>query len=189
MLSCKYDGDVGERSMNTARYPLRLESGRCTLLVSAVRRKLNRTIYMFRLCTRFRHSCFSHSNCSSLLKHAPLSARVPPRARNPFPLTPGSSPIRLFHHSQIAYNGAKPPSSSNSPSSQDSPKKPSALRENIYTIPNLLTVSRIIACPVLGLAIVNDNFYAATGLLVYAGLTDLVRFALRCFLMRAARSM
>ncbi|RPD52851.1 hypothetical protein L226DRAFT_495916 [Lentinus tigrinus ALCF2SS1-7] len=54
------------------------------------------------------------------------------------------------------------------------PPKPSAIRENIYTFPNLLTVSRIIACPVLGLAIVNDNFYLATGLLVYAGLTDLV---------------
>ena len=54
------------------------------------------------------------------------------------------------------------------------PEKSSALRENIYTIPNLLTVSRMIACPVLGLAVVNDNFYLATGLLVYAGLTDLV---------------
>ena len=48
------------------------------------------------------------------------------------------------------------------------------LRENIYTIPNLLTVSRMIACPVLGMAILNENFYLATGLLVYAGLTDLV---------------
>ncbi|EPT03049.1 hypothetical protein FOMPIDRAFT_1022636 [Fomitopsis schrenkii] len=48
------------------------------------------------------------------------------------------------------------------------------LRENIYTIPNLLTVSRIIACPVLGWAIVHDNFEFATALLVYAGLTDTV---------------
>ncbi|GJE98541.1 CDP-diacylglycerol--glycerol-3-phosphate 3-phosphatidyltransferase [Phanerochaete sordida] len=48
------------------------------------------------------------------------------------------------------------------------------LRENIYTIPNLLTVSRIAACPVLGYAIIQDNFVAATALLVYAGLTDLV---------------
>lgn len=48
------------------------------------------------------------------------------------------------------------------------------LRENIYTIPNLLTASRILACPVLGYAIVQDNFVVATSLLVYAGLTDLV---------------
>ncbi|KAJ3563379.1 hypothetical protein NP233_g8979 [Leucocoprinus birnbaumii] len=48
------------------------------------------------------------------------------------------------------------------------------IRENIYTIPNLLTTSRILACPVLGWSILNDDFYLATGLLVYAGLTDLV---------------
>ena len=48
------------------------------------------------------------------------------------------------------------------------------LRENIYTIPNILTVSRIIACPVLGYAILDSNYAFATGLLVYAGLTDLV---------------
>ena len=55
------------------------------------------------------------------------------------------------------------------------PTKPLAtLRENIYTIPNLLTVSRIVACPVLGWAIVHDNFEFATALLVYAGLTDTV---------------
>lgn len=47
-----------------------------------------------------------------------------------------------------------------------------ALRENIYTIPNLLTVSRIVACPALGWAILSDNYAAATGLLLYAGVTD-----------------
>lgn len=47
--------------------------------------------------------------------------------------------------------------------------------ERICTIPNILTLSRILACPVLGHAILHDNFYVATGLLVYAGLTDLVR--------------
>ncbi|KAJ3553174.1 hypothetical protein NM688_g3756 [Phlebia brevispora] len=53
-------------------------------------------------------------------------------------------------------------------------KLPETVRENIYTLPNLLTVSRILACPVLGYCIVQDNFVAATSLLVYAGLTDLV---------------
>ena len=46
--------------------------------------------------------------------------------------------------------------------------------EKIWTIPNALTVSRILSCPILCYAILHDNFYAATGLLVYAGLTDLV---------------
>ncbi|KAF6761739.1 phosphatidyl synthase [Ephemerocybe angulata] len=49
-----------------------------------------------------------------------------------------------------------------------------ALRENIYTIPNVLTVSRIVACPVLGWAILDSNYELATGLLLYAGLSDLV---------------
>jgi hypothetical protein len=49
-----------------------------------------------------------------------------------------------------------------------------ALRENIYTFPNLLTASRIAACPALGWAILSDNYAAATGLLLYAGITDWV---------------
>lgn len=57
--------------------------------------------------------------------------------------------------------------------SSTSPRKPS-IRENIYTIPNLLTSSRILACPILGWSILADNYHLATGLLVYAGLTDLV---------------
>ena len=71
------------------------------------------------------------------------------------------------------------------PPRPDDRKEPKALgklsetiRENIYTIPNLLTVSRILACPILGYAIVQDNFVAATSLLVYAGLTDLVCLSL-----------
>lgn len=54
-------------------------------------------------------------------------------------------------------------------------KLQAARKEKIWTIPNALTVSRILSCPVLGYAILHDNFYVATGLLVYAGLTDVVR--------------
>ncbi|CAE6417478.1 unnamed protein product [Rhizoctonia solani] len=48
------------------------------------------------------------------------------------------------------------------------------IHENIYTIPNALTVSRIIACPVLGWAILEGRYGLATGLLFYAGVTDWV---------------
>ena len=65
------------------------------------------------------------------------------------------------------------PSSKASEVSTQSHARPT-LRENIYTIPNLLTVSRILACPALGWSIFHDDFYLATGLLVYAGLSDLV---------------
>ena len=53
--------------------------------------------------------------------------------------------------------------------------RPQAEKENIYTIPNVLTLSRIFACPVLGWSILEGNYHLASGLLVYAGLTDLVR--------------
>lgn len=58
------------------------------------------------------------------------------------------------------------------PPTETAPKP--TLRENVYTIPNLLTVSRIISCPVLGWSILSGDYHLATGLLVYAGLTDLV---------------
>ncbi|CUA78210.1 hypothetical protein RSOLAG22IIIB_02829 [Rhizoctonia solani] len=48
------------------------------------------------------------------------------------------------------------------------------VHENIYTIPNALTVSRILACPVLGWAILEGRYGLATGLLFYAGVTDWV---------------
>jgi len=71
------------------------------------------------------------------------------------PVTFSSLSIRRFQHAQP--QGQKP-----------------ALRENIYTFPNLLSASRIAACPVLGWAILSDNYAAATGLLLYAGITDWV---------------
>lgn len=47
-------------------------------------------------------------------------------------------------------------------------------RENIYTIPNALTLSRILVCPVLGWSILDGNFQLASGILVYAGVSDWV---------------
>lgn len=46
--------------------------------------------------------------------------------------------------------------------------------ENIYTIPNILTASRLAASPLIGYLILHDSHAWAFGLLVYAGLTDLV---------------
>lgn len=64
-------------------------------------------------------------------------------------------------------------------SSSEPPKSPQTvggdLYENIYTLPNLLTLSRIVACPALGYFIVQGDFVWATSLLVYAGVSDLVR--------------
>ncbi|KAH8879400.1 hypothetical protein GQ53DRAFT_756024 [Thozetella sp. PMI_491] len=63
-------------------------------------------------------------------------------------------------------------------------RKPSALRkvlpalptahENIYTLPNILTVSRLIAAPFIGYCILHDHHAWALGLFAYAGVTDLL---------------
>ena len=46
--------------------------------------------------------------------------------------------------------------------------------ENIYTVPNILTFSRLIAAPIVGYLIMHDFNIPALGLFVYAGVTDLV---------------
>ncbi|GAO48688.1 hypothetical protein G7K_2858-t1 [Saitoella complicata NRRL Y-17804] len=47
-------------------------------------------------------------------------------------------------------------------------------RENIYTIPNILTFTRLVAAPAVGWLVLNDYPRAAFGLFAYAGITDLV---------------
>lgn len=46
--------------------------------------------------------------------------------------------------------------------------------ENIYTLPNILTVSRLIAAPIVGYLVVKEQHAWAVGLFAYAGITDLV---------------
>lgn len=63
---------------------------------------------------------------------------------------------------------------------KETEKRPSPLsillpvHENIYTLPNILTFSRLVAAPVVGYLIVHDMHMPALGLFVYAGVTDLV---------------
>lgn len=53
-------------------------------------------------------------------------------------------------------------------------KKKKEVRENIYTIPNMLTMSRILATPGIGYLIITHQHVAAVSLLFVAGLTDVV---------------
>jgi hypothetical protein len=46
--------------------------------------------------------------------------------------------------------------------------------ENIYTVPNILTFSRLVAAPVVGWLVLHDYHAWAVGLFAYAGITDLV---------------
>jgi len=46
--------------------------------------------------------------------------------------------------------------------------------ENIYTVPNILTFSRLVAAPFIGYAILHDAHTLALGLFAYAGVSDLL---------------
>lgn len=48
------------------------------------------------------------------------------------------------------------------------------LHEDIYTLPNLLTLSRLGAAPFVGYFILHDNHSWALGLLAYSAVTDLL---------------
>ncbi|EJD07714.1 uncharacterized protein FOMMEDRAFT_130829 [Fomitiporia mediterranea MF3/22] len=62
----------------------------------------------------------------------------------------------------------------------------SSFRENTYTIPNALTLSRILSCPFLAWSIIHGDFSTATAILVYAGVSDWVDgFLARRYQMRS----
>lgn len=94
----------------------------------------------------------------------PTSSSTSPEVK-----APSSSPKSLFQRLNEPEPETAPPGI---PASKE--KGSIELHENIYTIPNLLTVSRILACPALGYFIVKGDFVLATGLLVYAGTTDFI---------------
>lgn len=121
---------------------------------------------------RLPHRAYSGlARCSDtrlILSTRLLGSNLPPRVRLelgwPLAASFGTSPNRSNDQRDLK---------SSSISNSKPTSKPS-IRENIYTIPNLLTVSRIIACPVLGWSILEGDFLLATSLLTYAGLTDWV---------------
>ncbi|KAL4062575.1 CDP-alcohol phosphatidyltransferase-domain-containing protein [Scleroderma citrinum] len=111
-----------------------------------------------------------------LLSHRHSSTRIQPFRRSLVGLATFSPPRSILWRSFTS--GL--PGSKNTNRVKDNlsggitPPGKLTVRENIYTIPNFLTLSRILACPVLGWSIFHDDFYLATSLLVYAGLSDIV---------------
>lgn len=55
--------------------------------------------------------------------------------------------------------------------------------ENPWTIPNMLSMTRIGLAPVLGYLILEEDFNVALGVFALAGLTDLVSYEFVCFLL------
>jgi hypothetical protein len=75
------------------------------------------------------------------------------------------------------------PSTDNPPNNSNPPTKPKLTNrllssltphENIYTLPNILTFSRLLAAPVVGYLVLHDQHAWAVGLFAYAAVTDLV---------------
>jgi len=54
------------------------------------------------------------------------------------------------------------------------PNNRAVRRENIYTIPNALTVGRITLCPFIGWSILKGDYHLATALIALAGCSDFV---------------
>ncbi|GAA5855618.1 hypothetical protein JCM5353_009066 [Sporobolomyces roseus] len=97
----------------------------------------------------------------SPLQHLQIYQRIP-QSRLPL--------IQLSRNYSTIPPAAPPP-----PPSTDSPIPPTLPKhENIYTIPNALTLARILACPAIGYYIVKGELGIATSLLFVAGVSDLV---------------
>lgn len=108
-----------------------------------------------------------------------------PYGNGPLPPRTLSQPYRAFVSSTPLQTPPLPqpenryPHPSLSPSLPPSPETnltpaspPHRRRENIYTLPNLLTASRLVAAPFIGYAILHNHHALALSLFAYAGLTD-----------------
>ncbi|KAI9147919.1 CDP-alcohol phosphatidyltransferase class-I family protein [Paramyrothecium foliicola] len=66
------------------------------------------------------------------------------------------------------------PTTSQTQANGSTSAKEPALHEDIYTIPNFLTFTRLVAAPVVGYLVLHDQHAWAVGLFAYAGVTDLL---------------
>jgi phosphatidylglycerophosphate synthase len=89
---------------------------------------------------------------------------------------PSQSPQRVSPRTPTQVRLRPSPSILSNLSSREfsTPTKKPEIHENLYTIPNILTFSRLLSTPIIAYLILHDKPYLATSLLLYAGLTDLV---------------
>ncbi|OGM50294.1 phosphatidyl synthase [Aspergillus bombycis] len=82
----------------------------------------------------------------------------------------GSATLRLTSHWRQSLGPQRRWHATEKPSDQTDAQN----HENIYTIPNILTMTRLVAAPLVGYFLVHDYHQAALALFAYAGITDLV---------------
>ncbi|BGP15625.1 hypothetical protein JCM10213v2_003614 [Rhodosporidiobolus nylandii] len=112
-------------------------------------------------------STLAFSRPSSSLSPLARPRPLPQALRRPAPSSPFLT-LRALSTTPPA------PSSPPSPPSPEKEKQPLERRENIYTLPNALTVARILATPAIGYYVLQGDWAMATGLLAAAGVSDLV---------------
>ncbi|OBT99106.1 hypothetical protein VE01_02349 [Pseudogymnoascus verrucosus] len=128
-------------------------------------------------------SRFSRQTRANLWTCSSISSRTP--SVTSLKLSNGSFTPRLGLYRNYSSEPEKKPqtSESNDPSPKGlKPLKSNVVKalaqltphENIYTIPNFLTLTRLIAAPIVGYLVLNDAHAWALGLFAYAGITDLV---------------
>ncbi|KAI9036068.1 cardiolipin synthase [Aspergillus affinis] len=128
---------------------------------------------------RPREPCYSSIFTSA--RHS-RSLQYRPTAMKSLTCTGASQWAQAFHQQKTLLEGKKESGQLTSDGSKsDSKKSPILSRiprptthENIYTVPNILTFSRLVAAPLVGYFLVHDHHAAALGLFAYAGITDLV---------------
>ncbi|XP_013414580.1 probable cardiolipin synthase (CMP-forming) [Lingula anatina] len=102
--------------------------------------------------------------------------------RKSFPLCriqthPLKCSVGAFHESAIKTNDAEKKGEENTKNSVsgkniNKSEEQDTKKENILTVPNALTVSRIVLSPFLGYLVLHESYTWALGLFVYAGTTD-----------------
>ncbi|OAA54433.1 phosphatidyl synthase [Cordyceps fumosorosea ARSEF 2679] len=94
-------------------------------------------------------------------------------SKPPIPTRKPQPPTNAHDEAARIPTSSAPSSPSASPGA-GGPLADPTLHEDIYTLPNILTMSRLVAAPVIGYFVLHDSHAWAAGLLAYAGVTDLL---------------
>ncbi|KAL3607828.1 hypothetical protein FPOAC2_02818 [Fusarium poae] len=125
-----------------------------------------------------RLACRAATRCAANISIRPAAVRFAPRHTTPAKLqslffTKAQSWQDNKNHQkqQDEKNvGTHPPTTQHV-----TPSRPAeVLHEDIYTVPNILTFTRLAAAPVIGYLVLHDQHAWAVGLFAYAGITDLL---------------
>ncbi|KAI9221089.1 CDP-alcohol phosphatidyltransferase-domain-containing protein [Blastocladiella britannica] len=106
-----------------------------------------------------------------------MSSATPPQPNQQPPRVPTTAaplPLRATSTTNIGSEATVVSSSPGTPSHIPAAAAKTDLRENIYTIPNMMSFARLASTPVLGYLIVQGHHSAALGLFAASAVTDML---------------